>query len=342
MKKLIYSTALLLTLSLGACSANEDLSPQEILNNAMQETTDLSSYYAEYAMDFGDGTTTLAKQWVKGGKVRSEVEDESGETSYAVNDGEQLISYMSGEQTATAYDLNAASEGFIQPTLREQMMGIYNNIKETHTITFGDDTKIAGHDTYHLIAKSKEQETLFGDMEFWIDKKTWMPLKSIMVTADMTSTTEYTTYEPNAKIDDAVFTLELPEDVVVEQQALDLPTSMTIDEAKAFFGEFLVFPESSGYSIDSIENMHTDTNEMSINYVKDDALQFSMSMFKPTEPLDVDNAIAIRGTTGTTDDLGFPFLQWEENGVRYNVMFEDDVMTYEQFVELAKQMEMVK
>ena len=163
------------------------------------------------------------------------------------------------------------------------------------------------HDTYHLIAKSKEKDTLFGDMEFWIDKKTWMPLKSITTGGDVTSTTEYTKYEPNAK---------------------------------GMLDGLLVLPESTGYTI---EDMHIDTNEISINYVKDDVLQFSISVFKPTEPLtDIESPITVRGFEGSTDDLGFRFLQWDENGLCYNVLFQDQSLSYDEFVKLAEKMEVAK
>ena len=67
MKKIIYSAALTLTLMLGACSATEEFTPQEILNNTMQETSDVDSYYAEYT-DSGDGTAMTAKKWSKNGR----------------------------------------------------------------------------------------------------------------------------------------------------------------------------------------------------------------------------------------------------------------------------------
>lgn len=343
MKKIIYSATLTLTLMLGACSATEEFTPQEILNNTMQETSDVDSYYAEYTMDFGDGMTMTAKQWSKNGKSRVEVEDDNGESSIAVNDGKQIVSYTSTEQTATAFELNPETEGMMMPTLKEQVINIYNSIKDTHEITIGDEEKVAGHDTYHLIAKSKEKDTLFGDMEFWIDKKTWMPLKTITTGGDVTSTTEYTKYEPNAKVDDAVFNFELPEGVELIQQKIELPTNITLDDAKGMLDGLLVLPESTGYTIDTIEDMHTDTNEISINYVKDDVLQFSISAFEPTEPLtDNENPITVRGFEGGTDDLGFRFLQWDENGLRYNVLFENDNISYDDFVKLAEMMEVAK
>lgn len=344
MKKMLYSAALVLSLSLAACSATEEYSPQEILNNTMQETAYVDSYYAEYKIDFGDGSIMTAKQWLKNGKVRSEVKDSNGETSIAINDGKQLISYTSSEKTAIAYDLSANTEGMMQPSLKDQIVNIYNMIKDTHEITFGNNAKIAGHDTYHLIAKTKEKDTLFGDMEFWIEKKTWMPLKSITTSAGMTSTTEYTKYEPNAKIEDSIFEFELPEGVELQQEKIELPVNITLEEAKAKLGSFLILPESTGYTFDSIEDMNVaETNEISINYVKDDTLQFSISIFKPLEPLtNIEQPITVRGFEGETDNLGFPFLQWEENGLRYNVLFENLDLTYDDFVKLAEEMIVVQ
>lgn len=337
MKKIIYSATLILTLTLGACSSTEDLSPQDILNNAVQ-TADLSSYYAEYTIDSGDGTLS-AKQWVKDRKIRSEIADSNGETSVALNDGQTITSYVEGEKTAISFEVGESVGGYVQPTMQEQMMSIYNSIKDTHNITFGDDAKVAGHDTYHLIATAKEGETLFGDMEFWIDKKTWMPLKSTMVAADVTTTTEYTTYEPNTNIADDVFTLDLPEDVVVQQNAISLPENITTEQAVEKLGNVLVLPDTTGYTIDSIEDMKSDTNEIAINYAKDDALQFTISVFKPTEPLAIEQPMTIRGIEGSfSDDLGLSFLQWEENGLRYNVIFMDEGITVEQFIELANGM----
>ena len=343
MKKIIYSATLVLTLMLGACSATEEFTPQEIINNAMQETADLNSFYAEYKTEFDDGTSMTAKHWSKNGKNRVEIEDDKGENSIAVNDGKQIISYTSSEKTATAFELGTEADAMMQPSLKDQMANIYNLIKDTHEITYGDDAKIAGHDTYHLIAKSKEKDTLFGDMEFWIDKKTWMPLKTITTGGDVSSTTEYTKYEPNAKVDDGVFDFELPEGVELVQEKIDLPTNITLDEAKGMVDGLLILPESTGYTIDTIEDMHTDTNEISINYVKEDVLQFSISVFAPEEPLtDIENPITVRGFEGGTDDLGFPFLQWDENGLRYNVLFENEELSYDDFVKLAEQMEVVK
>ena len=348
MKKMIYSMTLVLTLFLAACTNTGTLeySPQEILNNAIQETTDLTSYYAEIKYDFGDGTIVTAKQWKKNNKIYTEVEENNSKT-IALNDGNQIISYLPDEKTATVFDLSTGEEEFIMPTLKEQVMNMYEFIKDSHEITIGEDEKIAGHDTYHLIAKAKKKGTLMGDMEIWVDKKTWMPLKTISISGDMTSTTEYTKYEPNAKIEDTVFVLDFPEDVTITEETVDLPTTITLEEAKLLHNSFLVIPESTGYSIDTIEDYHVeDTNEIAINYVKNNELQFAMSIFKPLEPL-TDNAdeepITVRGIQGSIFEMGtFRLLQWDENGLRYNIMIENPELSYDDILALAEQMEFVQ
>ena len=344
MKKIIYSAALILTLSLAACSNTEDYSPQEILNQAMQETSELTSYYGEYKIIMNDGTEVQSKQWEKNGKNRVEVIDSTGEESFAINDGKTLTSYTKSTNTAIIIELGEGSEGMVQPTLKEQALRVLEQIKDSHKVTIGNDEKIAGHDTYHLIAKAKESKSLFGDMEIWVDKKTWMTLKSITSSGDLTVTSEFTKFEPNAKIDDARFVADLPEDVIIDTDTIQLPAEITLEEAIEKLGSFLIVPESTGYTLEMIEDMNMEeTGEIALTYVKDDQ-QFSLSVFKPLEPLDTEEEmIEVRGVQGSVMDLEvFKLIQWDEQGLRYNVMLNDPDLTIEQILPIIEQMEFTK
>ncbi len=344
MKKIIYSAALILTLSLAACSNTEDYSPQEILNQAMQETSELTSYYGEYKIIMNDGTEVQSKQWEKNGKNRVEVIDSTGEESFAINDGKTLTSYTKSTNTAIIIELGEGSEGMVQPTLKEQALRVLEQIKDSHKVTIGNDEKIAGHDTYHLIAKAKESKSLFGDMEIWVDKKTWMTLKSITSSGDLTVTSEFTKFEPNAKIDDARFVADLPEDVIIDTDTIQLPAEITLEEAIEKLGSFLIVPESTGYTLEMIEDMNMEeTGEIALTYVKDDQ-QFSLSVFKPLEPLDTEEEmIEVRGVQGSLMDLDFfKLIQWDEQGLRYNVMLDDPDLTIEQILPIIEQMEFTK
>ena len=84
MKKMIYSAALILTLSLGACNNTEDYSPQEILNQAMQETSEITSYYGEYKIDLSGEEPMIGKQWEKNGKTRIETTEANGDETFVI------------------------------------------------------------------------------------------------------------------------------------------------------------------------------------------------------------------------------------------------------------------
>lgn len=129
MKKIIYSAALVLTLSLAACSNEENYSPQEILNQAMQETSELDSFYGEYKMTMDDGTEILSKQWEKNGKTRVEMVDSTGEESIAVNDGKTLSSYSKTANEVIIFELGSDVENFVRPTLKEQALRTLELIK---------------------------------------------------------------------------------------------------------------------------------------------------------------------------------------------------------------------
>lgn len=345
MKKLIYSAAVVLTLSLAACSNEESYSPQEILDQAMQETSELDSFYGEYKMTMDDGTEILSKQWEKNGKTRVEMVDSTGEESIAVNDGKTITSYSKTMNEAIIFELGPDMENLVRPTLKEQALRTLEQIKNSHYITIGEEEKIAGHETYHLIAKAKKQNTLIGDMEVWVDKKTWMTLKTISVSGDMKITSEFTKFEPNSKIDDSIFILDIPEDANVKIEPFQPIEQLTEQEAVEKLGPFLIFSESLGYTLEGIEDMGmAETGEIVLTYSKNGEQQFSLSIFKPMESIGEDEEIIeVRGQKGAKIDLEtFKLLQWDEEGLRYNIIIENPDLTFEDILELTEQMEYIK
>ncbi|MEK4131613.1 outer membrane lipoprotein carrier protein LolA [Solibacillus sp. FSL W8-0474] len=345
MKRIILSSALILSLSLAACNDQVSYSPQEILETAMQETSELSSYYAEYTVDMGDEGTGETKHWEKNGKIRVETTDTNGEENFSINDGTSFISYTKSNNTAIVFELGDLGEGFEKISVKEQALRILEIIKNSHDITVGQDEKIAGHDTYHLIAKAKKPNTLIGDMEIWVDKKTWMTLKSVSKSGGLETTIEFQKFEPNAKIDDALFVADLPEDAIIQEEKVELPKQLTLEEATEKLGSFLIAPKSTGYTLESIEDLNvSQTNEIALRYFKNEEPQFTVSVFKPQAPFgEEEERIEVRGQEGTKMDMEvFRLLQWDENGLRYNIIFENPALTYEEVLELTEQMELTE
>jgi outer membrane lipoprotein-sorting protein len=347
MKKMIYSAALILTLSLGACSNAEDYSPQEILNQAMQETSDINSYYGEFKMELDGENPYTGKQWEKNGKIRIETVESNGDETVNINDGTTITSYNKTTNSGFIFKLDENDpEGFTQSTLKEQAQKTLGLVKDTHDISVGKDEKIAGRDTYHLIAKAKKSDSLIGDMEIWVDKKTWMTLKTVSTTEDMHMTMEYTKFEPNAKIDDAQFVADIPADADMQVEQIGPADQITIEEAKELLGNFLTFPEKDGLSLLSIEDMDVaETGEIALTYLKNGDPAFTLSIFKPADPLAplADEAMEVRGLPGAKMDAEYyRFLHWDEEGLRYGIIFDNLDLTYEEVLALTEQMEMVQ
>ncbi len=347
MKKIIYSTALICTLALGACNQAEDYSPQEILNQAMLETSDITSYYGEYTLTIDNEGSSTVKQWQKNSKVRIESVEETGDESFVINDGKTLTMYNKTTNSGSIFTMmEGEMEGYVQPTLQEQAQQMLNLVKNTHTISVGKDEKIAGRDTYHLIAKVKNKNSLIGDIEVWVDKKTWMTLKTVTTSEDMHLTQEYTKFEPNAKIDDTLFIAEVPDDADMVTEQIETPDPITLEEAKGLVGSFLQMPEQNGLTLVSIENMHVeDTKEIALTYLQNGEPAFTLSILKPQEALKIsaDESAEVRGLPASKTDLEqFKYIQWDEDGLRYGIIFNNPELTFEEVLGLTTQMEKVQ
>ena len=138
---------------------------------------------------------------------------------------------------------------------------------------------------------------------------------------------------------------DLPDDVIIQEEVIAANEQITIEQAKARVGEFLVMPETDGLTLELIEDMGVEeTGEISLKYLRNGEPEFSLSVMKPIEALDSeDDAIEVRGNSGSKMDLEyFKLLQWDENGLRYNIIFENPELTFEEVLQLTEQMELVK
>ena len=87
-----------------------------------------------------------------------------------------------------------------------------------------------------------------------------------------------------------------------------------------------------------------ETGEISLKYLRNGEPEFSLSVMKPIVALDSEeDEIEVRGNIGSKMDLDyFKVLQWDENGLRYNIIFENPELTFEEVLQLTEQMELVK
>ncbi|WP_427110173.1 LolA family protein [Lysinibacillus xylanilyticus] len=340
-----------LTFSLVGCNTEGAYSPQEIIDHALQETKEPLAYYGEYTMDMGEiGGKAQVKEWTKDGKRRIETTTENGEHSIAVNNGSQVIMYDVVKNTVHKIDI---SKGGLDefPSQRDQLELIFNAVKDTHDVKIAGEEKIAGRDTYKIVAKAKKQDTLIGDIEVWVDKKTWVTLKTITNSAGNKMTTEYTKLDDGAKIDNAQFTIDIPKDAKVEDISVPESESVTLDTVKEQLGEFLMVPEGNGLTLEaiSLDKGIENRSEYTFSYAMNGQEDISVTVFKANskatkeEPILGEKEMDIRGQKGTVmDEQNFRCISWQENGYQYSIFLANSKLTIEDLVAYAKQMTIVK
>ncbi|WP_025114895.1 LolA family protein [Lysinibacillus fusiformis] len=278
----------IMTFSLVGCNTEASYSPQEIIEQALQESREPLTYYGEYTLDMGElGGKAQVKEWVKNSNRRIEMKGDNGEHVITVKTDSELISYDVTQNTAykMAYPQGELDE---LQSPREEVQLVFNLVKDTHDIKIAGEEKVAGRDTYKIVAKTKKAESLFGDIEAWIDKKTWLTLKMKSDNAGNQMITEYSKIKVGEKIDDQQFILDLPKDVTIQEiSGEDTSELISMDEAKQQLENFLMVPQANGLTIDKISMVKglEDRPEYSFDYVFDGELAFFVTIFKADESI---------------------------------------------------------
>jgi len=335
----------------GCSEESNNYSPEEMINHAIAEE-ELPAYYAESITTINEEEPVVMKEWrSEDGRIRVESETESGEDkSISVNDGSSVITYQIDENKAMIIDDEEMLE-FNQPSPKEQANALLDMIRDSHDITSEGDDEIAGRDTYYLVAEPNGENSLFGELELWIDKENWMVLKTISSTGDQRTETVYTKLELNADIPEDTFTLEIPDDAEVTNVDDVADTEeITLEDAIEGVGKpFYYFPEENGMKISSIEKYEmegiADRTEVNIEYTKDDMPFATLAVFATPEDLDEDltmpnmEEVTVRGLEGTFMDTdGLRLLHWLEDGLTYSMIVIDPNAELEELQQLAEQM----
>lgn len=342
-----------LSVSLVGCSnVGNEFSPEQVIQKTLADSAKVPSYYGESVMKFNDGTGDMEiKEWVsKDGKRRVEtVMPETGEKSIAVNDGDKLISY--DEAANTAFVIDVKDNTLMQKSPKEQAEFLLNMIKDTHSIKLVGEEKMIGRDVYHLKAEVKDENTLYGNQEIWVDKENWFILKNVSTSGDIQVSVEYKKIEFNPTLKESLFMLELPEDVEMKDISAmmdEQPVDSLEDAVEIMEKPFLYVQEKDGITIEQMTAVSggSDINpQLTINYFKDNLPYFSLSVVA----IDEENSKFdgegenIRGLKGDKTDMkDFRLLNWAEDGFGYSVILSHPELTFEQMSKIIDEMEYVK
>lgn len=351
------SVMALVGILLTACGTeNSQMSPQEVVNTVLQESDEEFSYYGEYEMVSSEGEEEYAaKEWVrKDGKRRMEMVDrENDDEMIMVSDGKTITMYDKADNTAMIMEMNEEDMAELgEQTPRQQAEMMLDMVKDSHELSTGEEVEIAGRSTYHIIAKAKEDTALLGDVELWVDKETWLPLKTVTTNSGLDLTVEYTTIDFEADMDDSLFEIDLPEDVEVEVVDNELPEKavVTVEDVLEELGAFYQLSDDD-FELNEITVLEgfEDRSEFSFEYEKDGMTAFSITVFKDLQEVADIGAIGgeeettVRGQEATKMEMGeFRSLDWEEDGLKYVVLIENPTIEFDDLTSYLEDMELVE
>lgn len=357
-KRICYLT--LFSSFLAGCSvAGSNLSPEKMIENAMKEEG-LSEYYAEAkvkVIENDDATVSFIKEWrSKTGEVRIESRDEDDQlTDVMVNNGVEFMTYNVAEQVAYSMESPEMMElNDISP--KELAKKYLNLIIDTHEIDVKSEGEFLGRNVVKIIAKTKETNSLIGDLEVWIDEKSHFVLKVISQASDSTIEVSYTKLDEKPELTKDLFALELDDNVdVIELEDNLGEEEITLAEAKEIIGEhLLVFPEDLPMTLTKITKTELNMDkinrvEVNMDYEQDDLTILSLSVFPSPEGMDVETDMMpgeevteVRGLPGTfMDEDGFRNIFWMEEGLNFSILIFDPNIEITEVIELVNKMEFV-
>ncbi|MGD6896320.1 LolA family protein [Bacillus infantis] len=336
---------------LSGCSGSINVSSDEIVSNVLESGKEPAAYFGKGSYKiYSDGELTEDASFEeyadKDGKRKIIMENSgvNGMRFIAINDGKQLISYEEGSNTAQSIDISGA-ELPAAMTQKEQITGMLENLSGTHSYEVAGEEEMIGRDVYHLKINAKSKENLLGDMEFWVDKKTWFPIKSVSNSGDNRSEVIYESvdFSPDFAADE--FKANLPEDVeIVSIDSSMEATEGTAEQAAEKLGRPILILEESLERIEWTElGGELARTEVTAYYSKDDIPSYSISTFPVPEGEDMalgGEEVTVRNTAGSFEKE-LRMISWDEEGLRYVLMIEHPDLSKEEVIKELEDMEPV-
>lgn len=342
---------LMLFLVTGCTSNVSNYTPETLINNALQETEDQTSFYTKGEMKiFEEDTLTshvFTEEWHnRDGQFRFENEDiETESQSVMVYDGTKVTLYSVEENEAFIIK-DTDSISMNQPSLKEQADVLLDGISETHTVEVMGDENIAGYETHHLRATPKEDNILLGQQDIWIDKKNWMVLKQRIYSGDTKLEIEYDLVNYGQKMADDLFTIDLPDSVTIEDDSDLEGQRVTLKEATSEMAQSILYiPEDEQIDITDLTVQDYDgLKELTFHYQRNDLpfLELIISEvtvgfnedFKPED----DDVVIIRGKEAYLSDDDIRMVDWDEDGLNYTIFINDPSVSIEDVKQLVEEM----
>lgn len=207
--------------------AEQDPEALEIVENAIETERKTESLYLHQEMimkmennEAGPEDTIEEKLWIFPGEGENTLERREASMfgnplEYMISDGEEILIYTEGEDTAHIYP--SESEDEMEFADEASLMEERINTFDSHFI---GEEKINGYNTYHV---TLERET--ESYEYWFEKDTYFTVRQVstMTTGETTEINELNVHEfdLDPEYEEALFNLEEPVDDDTELIRMD-------------------------------------------------------------------------------------------------------------------------
>lgn len=342
--KASFVAASILLLILGGCSQDIEVSAEEIIHNVIESEKEVDTYYGKSEIVFYEGEEligeTMMEEFVSG-TDRKIVTQEGEEEVEVLNNGEKMVMYNKGNETAQEMDTSAITDYPLTP--KESFQQILDVAEDSHDYEVVGDEEMLGRDTFHVSLEAEEANSLMGDMELWVDKETWFVVKMISETGDSKIESIYTELDFSPDFTEDTFTLDIPNDIEITNMEDNVSNELvSVEEAKDELGQdFYMFSEED-FNLKEIElydiGGELQRKELNLTYISDDnKSMFSLSIFESPEAMKIEESdVEIRGNIAEYEGSINAYF-WDEDGLRYSLMIENPDIE-EEVVELTEEM----
>ncbi len=333
---------------LGGCSQEMNVSAKEIIHNAIESDKDVSTYHGESEMKLYDGEEfmehVILQEYVTNGKRKVVTKDQLlNQEIEVLNDGKKMLMYDRSKQEVHEMDVSELEE-MVSLSPKDQFKTMMESMQDTHTYEIAGEEKVLDLNTYHIEVKANDTDNLLGDMEIWVEQKTWFVVKVVSETGDMRTEFEYTMLDFSPNFTEETFAIDIPDDVeIASLDDMFGPNPVTLDEAEEALGQaFLVFKEDDIYLSDVQMydfSSELDRYEVELTYrSKEDIPMFSLSIFQTPEDMRIeDGNFEIRGNIAEYEEVMNGFL-WDEDGLRYSLLITNPDIDQDEIVKLTEAM----
>lgn len=316
-----------------------NISAEEIMGKAVEVGSGRDKYYTLSESKVYKGKELIEhstlEEYVSYGKRKIVTTDRIlGEdaNSEAWNDGEKIIIYDKHNQRAFKMD-TAENENIQSLDSKEKINNVMGIMNGSHELTIIGEEKILDFDTVHIDAKAKTSDHLFGDTVLWVDKKTGFIIKTISNNGSIQTEMQYKEINFSPEFPEDAFTLNIPEDVEIQNLEAYAPDIVTLEEAEEILEQsFYLFSEKEfnlkDVEIHRIEGEIT-RDELNLTYYsKEDAPMFYLTIFHSPEGMKIEKAdLKIRGKQAKYEKI-VNSITWDEGGLRYAIiMISPDIKT---------------